>query len=65
MADSVEVLALPNCDLRGYFCTKPYVHPAEYDFRTDMGWANGCKEAFQNANGKLGTGNGQRLIVSE
>ena len=55
------VECLPSCD----FCTTAIV--ARYDFKTKMGpWANGCFMHWEQfrANDSLGTGLGQRLILS-
>ena len=56
MSKQVNVTALPPCDV----CHKP----ATYDARIPgQGWANLCEDHFKAYGCKLGTGNGQKLVV--
>lgn len=59
MSSQVIVAELPECS---FYCNVP----ATYDFRTKQGpWAYGCEQHWKwnRATDKLGTGNGQRLVV--
>jgi hypothetical protein len=66
MGDTTTVSKLPACDFcahegRGFIA-------ATYDFRTSMGpWANACESHWREhrATTRLGTGNGQRLVVDD
>ena len=63
MSTTVTVLILPRCD----FCQSEgqYVL-ADYDGKTRMGpWANMCVGHFLNFGMGLGTGLGQRLVLSK
>jgi hypothetical protein len=64
MGDTTTVSKLPACD----FCAHEGrgLIAATYDFRTSMGpWANACEQHWRQyrATTRLGTGNGQRLVV--
>jgi hypothetical protein len=60
MSDTVTVKALPGCS----FCTRGG-HPAAYDGVTRLGtWAYMCDGHFAAYGVGLGTGKGQRLILT-
>lgn len=63
MSTEVKVSHLPNCDL----CERDgKTVPAAYDGKTVFGpWANMCQDDFITYGVGLGTGRGQRLILSE
>lgn len=64
MSTEVKVARLPECDICRYKKDKPGVQ-AVYDGKTRMGaWANMCEEDFQMYGVGLGTGRGQRLVLS-
>jgi hypothetical protein len=59
-SDLVEarVHTMPFCDFHDH-CT------AQYDFKTTSGpWGNGCENAFREYGIGLGTGLGQKLVLS-
>lgn len=63
-SDSVEVSVLPECDIHKYTLGTPGV-PAAYDGKTQMGpWANMCEDCFSQYGVGLGTGQGQRLVLT-
>jgi hypothetical protein len=58
-----EVARMPACQL----CPHKPEHAAEYDFAVPHlrgQWAYGCAGKFRAYSGSLGTGRGQRLVVS-
>ena len=56
---AVGMAAIPNCDL----CPDPT--PAAYDAATRMGpWGNLCESCYSRYGIGLGTGRGQRLILT-
>jgi hypothetical protein len=59
MSETATVATLPNCD----FCGEQ----AQYDGATFLGpWAYMCEADWKvNSTGKLGTGYGQRLVLTE
>jgi len=58
MSNQVEVVVLPNCD----FCGQV----ANYDAKTKLrAWANMCQICFDDLGVGLGTGLGQRLVLSK
>lgn len=59
MSNTAQVVELPACD----FCGET----ASYDGATFLGpWAFMCEADWQaNSSGKLGTGYGQRLVLTE
>lgn len=60
---SVEVAALPDCDIHTFNKNQPGV-PAAYDGKTWLGpWANMCEGCFAVNGVGLGLGKGQRLIL--
>ena len=61
MVDKVEVTRLPKCD----FCDDG--SDASFDAKTIFGsWANMCENHFfEYGFGRLGTGYGQRLVLTE
>lgn len=60
---TAEVAVLPNCDMCKSNGRLDVV--AEYDARTTLGpWANLCAEDFKVYGVGLGTGKGQKLVLS-
>lgn len=60
---TAEVAVLPNCDICKTNGKENVV--AEYDGKTSMGpWANMCAEDFKTFGMGLGTGKGQKLVLS-
>jgi hypothetical protein len=59
MSETATVATLPNCD----FCGEQ----AQYDGATFLGpWAYMCEADWKvNSTGKLGTGYGQRLVLTD
>lgn len=63
MSTEVKVIELPDCDM---CAQRKHKRPAAYDGKTIYGpWANMCEDDFQAFGIGLGTGRGQRLILSE
>lgn len=62
MGEEVVVKRLPRCD----FChVNGRLSRARYDGRTTQGyWANMCEFHFKKYGTGLGTGKGQRLVLS-
>jgi hypothetical protein len=57
MSERATVASLPTCD----FCTQT----AQYDGKTRMGpWANMCPDHFVDYGIGLGTGRGQRYVLT-
>lgn len=62
--EAVEILAVKQCDIHRYVMDQPGVE-ARYDGKTKGGpWANMCQECFNKHGIGLGTGRGQRLVVT-
>lgn len=66
MSDTTQVTAFPPCDI----CTHVHglgdlANPAKYDGKTTSGpWANMCDYCFRSHGVGLGTGRGQRLVLT-
>ncbi len=63
MSTEVQVTRLPNCDI----CAQGgHIQPAKYDAKTIMGpWANLCQKHYEDFGIQLGTGFGQRLVLTK
>lgn len=60
MSEEVQVSTIPRCDLCGDGT------PAKYDGRMHTGsWANMCEQHFATYGVGLGTGRGQRLVLTK
>ena len=62
MSRSVKVRRLPLCD----FCFGEDLCAARYDGKTKQGsWANMCEQHFKVHGVGLGTGRGQKLLLTK
>ena len=65
MSTEVKVSELPDCDICKYYGDTP-IDKAVYDGKTTRGpWAYMCEDHFQDLGVGLGTGKGQKLIVTD